>query len=208
MEEGEEPAVERNMDIHAPWHSAVDLEKLVLNVTAQTTTTSITTRTAPASHEQMVMGNILFWTVIIAIISLVDMTQRTRELIVGVCGNINLLFFYAAPLSTIAQVLKERNSASIHIWTMVTNTANGCLWTSYGLTLQDPIVYVPSGLGALLSFVQVVLVILLPRKTRDEIENGTTKLTKQCEQSAKKTRWATRQEFWMTVMKDLVTRRK
>ena len=179
MKEGEEPAVERNMDIHAPRQSAVDLEKLVLTVTAQTTTM------APTSHEQMVIGNVIIWTVIISIISLVDMTQRTRELIVGVIANINQLFFYGAPLSTIAQVLKERNSASIHIWTMVTNTANCCFWASYGLALQDPIVYVASGLGALLSFVQIVLVISFPRKTQDEIENGTSKLTRQDEQSVK-----------------------
>ena len=139
---------------------------------------------APAPHEHMVMGAVIIWTVIFSIIALVDMTQRTRELIVGVCFNVNLLFFYGAPLSSIAQVLKERNSASIHIWTMVTNTANCCFWSAYGVALLDPIIYVPNGLGASLGFAQVVLVMLFPRNTQDEIENGTTELTTQHEQPA------------------------
>ena len=168
-----EPAAEE--DVHeAPWQTAADLGKLVLNVTAQTTA-------APAPHEQMVMGAVIIWTVIISIISLVDMTQLARELIVGVCVNVNLLFFYGAPLSSIAQVLKERNSASIHIWTMVTNTANCCFWSAYGVALLDPIIYVPNGLGASLGFAQVVLVMLFPRNTQDEIENGTTEPSTQYE---------------------------
>jgi uncharacterized protein with PQ loop repeat len=163
--EGEEPAAE---------DYAVDLEKLVLNVTAKKTK-------SPAPHEYMVMGAVIIWTVIFSIIALVDMTQRTRELIVGVCFNVNLLFFYGAPLSSIAQVLKERNSASIHIWTMVTNTANCCFWSAYGVALLDPIIYVPNVLGALLGFAQVALVVLFPRNTQDEIENGTTEPSTQYE---------------------------
>jgi hypothetical protein len=170
-----EPAAEE--DVHeAPWQTAADLGKLVLNVTAQTTA-------APAPHEKMVMGAVIIWTVIISIIALVNMTQLARELIVGVCVNVNLLFFYGAPLFSIAKVLKERNSASIHIWTMVTNTANGCFWTAYGFAVQDPFIYVPNGLGALLGFAQVILVVLFPRNTQDEIENGTTELTTQHDQS-------------------------
>ena len=170
-----EPAAEE--DVHeAPWQTAADLGKLVLNVTAQTTA-------APAPHEKMVMGAVIIWTVIISIIALVNMTQLARELIVGVCVNVNLLFFYGAPLFSIAKVLKERNSASIYIWTMVTNTANGCFWTAYGFAVQDPFIYVPNGLGALLGFAQVILVVLFPRNTQDEIENGTTELTTQHDQS-------------------------
>ena len=170
-----EPAAEE--DVHeAPWQTAADLGKLVLNVTAQTTA-------APAPHEKMVMGAVIIWTVIISIIALVNMTQLARELIVGVCVNVNLLFFYGAPLFSIAKVLKERNSASIYIWTMVTNTANGCFWTAYGFAVQDPFIYVPNGLGALLGFAQVILVVLFPRKPQDDIENGTTELTTQHDQS-------------------------
>ena len=64
---------------------------------------------------------------------------------------------------------------------MVTNTANCCFWSAYGVALLDPIIYVPNVLGALLGFAQVALVVLFPRNTQDEIENGTTEPSTQYE---------------------------
>mmetsp|Transcript_20332 Transcript_20332/g.33659 ORF Transcript_20332/g.33659 Transcript_20332/m.33659 type:complete len:333 (+) Transcript_20332:25-1023(+) len=139
------------------WQTATDLGSLVLQVTTQQTP-------APAPHEKVVLGMIFIWTVILCLIALADFESRTRELIIGICVNINLFFFYGAPLSTIFTVLKERNSASIHIWTMATNTANGSFWTAYGIAVLDPFIYIPNGLGAMLGVVQIILSVLFPRK--------------------------------------------
>ena len=84
----------------------------------------------PAPHERTYMIIAIIWVGCISLISFADdaFSHRTSELIVGVLVNFNLVFFYGAPLSTIATVLKTRNSASIHIRTMVTNTLNGTFW--------------------------------------------------------------------------------
>jgi solute carrier family 50 protein (sugar transporter) len=148
-----------------PWQLATDLGGLVLQVTTQQTP-------APAPHEKVVIGIIIIWTVIVSMIALVDFDARTRELIVGIAVNINLFFFYGAPLSTIVTVLKERNSASIHLWTMTTNTMNGAFWTAYGIAVLDAFIYVPNGIGALLGVVQIVLIVLFPRKHHtEELQN-------------------------------------
>lgn len=136
----------------------VDVGKVVWQVTSQRTP-------APAPHEKVVVFIVLVWVAIISIISfgVNRWSHSTRETIVGVCVNINLLFFYGAPLSTIWTVLKTQNSATIHIWTMATNTANGSFWTAFGIATSNPFIYVPNGIGAGLGLVQLVLILVFPR---------------------------------------------
>jgi Sugar efflux transporter for intercellular exchange len=153
--------IDEDADFQTPWQTAADLGALVFNVTAQNTP-------APAPHETMVMCIIVIWTIIVTIVALAPFTPKTTELIVGVAVNINLFFFYGAPLSSILQVFTERNSASIHIRTMITNSLNSCFWTAYGLAVADPFIYVPNGIGAFLGVVQGVLVLLFPRHVADE----------------------------------------
>ena len=113
---------------------------------------------------------VVIWTVIVSVVAFAHVTAKTRELIVGFAVNINLLFFYGAPFSSIVQVLKERNSESIHIGTMITNSLNGIFWMAYGLAVADPFIIVPNGIGVFLGVVQGVLVLLLPRHVT--AENG------------------------------------
>jgi solute carrier family 50 protein (sugar transporter) len=128
-----------------------------------TEVTAPTTKQAPAPQETIMLVMVLIWLTTISLISLADISQSTKELIVGCVVNVNLVFFYGAPLSTIRTVLQTRNSASIHLLTMATNTANGAFWGAYGLAVLDPFVYVPNGLGAALGVVQIFLVLTFPR---------------------------------------------
>ena len=148
------------------WQVATDLGALVLSVTAQTTP-------APAPHEKMVMIIVILWTILVAIVGLANLPSSTNELVVGICVNINLFFFYGAPLSSVVQVFRDRNSASIHMWTMITNTLNSCFWTAYGLAIGDAFIFVPNGIGAVLGFVQIALVVLFPRKAFDGTHKST-----------------------------------
>lgn len=153
---GEEGNHQHNNDENA-WQKAKDLGKLVVQVTSQQTP-------APAGQEKLVVAMVLAWLAVISIISFADFDPETRQLIIGFVVNGNLLFFYGAPLSTIFKVLKTRNSASIHVRTMVTNTLNGSFWTAYGFAVKDPFIYVPNGIGALLGVIQFCLCILFPRR--------------------------------------------
>ena len=94
---------------------------------------------------------------------------------IGILVNLNLVFFYGAPLSTISTVIKTRSSASIHIWTMITNTANGLFWGAYGLAVLDPFIFVPNGVGAGLGVIQIFLCVTFPRTSSVSYKNQTTK---------------------------------
>jgi len=81
---------------------------------------------------------------------------------VGILVNLNLIFFYAAPLQTIRHVLQSGNSNSIHGPTMMMVCANASFWFLYGVALGDPIVMLPNAIGLTLGLVQVALRVIYP----------------------------------------------
>jgi solute carrier family 50 (sugar transporter) len=142
-----------------------DLAKLVLQVTTQEIS-------APAPHEYMVVGMMLLWTTVISVVGFVSiLDSHTRQLIIGIIVNINVLFFYGAPLSSILTVLRSKSSNSIHIPTMMTNTLNAVFWTAYGVAVLDPFLYLPNGTGAFFGGCQIILLILFPRSQVKDVKD-------------------------------------
>lgn len=149
--------------------AVTDWAKVVWDVTSQTTP-------APAPHERLVLFFVVVWTAVISLVAFSSddtLDEDKKQLIVGTVVNVNLVFFYGAPLSTILTVLRTKTSSSIHIPTMVTNTLNGTFWFIYGLAVLDLFVAVPNGIGALLGVIQIVLCAIFPRRPLgEEAEEG------------------------------------
>lgn len=172
-EKGDEEmmAVTSNSKIENQSRTVGEWAQLVCDVTSQKIP-------APAPHENLVMAVSFIWVVCISVICLVPgISQRARELTVASLVNANLVFFYAAPLSTIYTVTRLRNSSSIHIPTMITNTFNGAFWTAYGFAISDFFIAVPNGLGTLFGVVQMILTVIFPRKQESNSKDETTDLT-------------------------------
>lgn len=160
--EGEEAAEENDQLSSSQTTSNNDTKDwatIIWNVTSQTTP-------APAPHETLVMVVVTIWLACLCLISFgqSSIDQEMREVIVGSVVNLNLVFFYGAPLSSIYKVLRTKDSSSIHFRTMITNTLNSSFWTAYGFAVQDFFIYVPNGLGSILGAIQLVLLLLYPRK--------------------------------------------
>lgn len=124
------------------------------------------------SHELKVMQIVSIWVIILSTTSLIPVSNEEMKFIVGVAVNINLIFFYAAPLSTIAMVIRTRNSASIHFWTMAMNTSNAFFWCVYSLAIQDYYILIPNGLGFLFGLIQVALYQCFPRSDALEVSES------------------------------------
>lgn len=143
--------------ISTPSSAVTDWASIVWNVTSQTTP-------APTPHENLILAMVVLWMVIVSIIAFATtLPFDTTTFIVGVCNNIILVFFYGAPLSTIWTILKDRNTASLHIPTMILNTLNGTFWMIYGIAVMDYFLILPNGLGACLGCIQIVLCFMFPR---------------------------------------------
>ncbi|CAG9467777.1 unnamed protein product [Pedinophyceae sp. YPF-701] len=94
------------------------------------------------------------------------MNDDHRQLLWGFAANAILLVYYSAPLSTVAQVIKTRNAASLYWPLSLTNGLNGLMWTAYGVSLQDYFIWIPNGIGVVLSLFQLLLIAVFPSDGR------------------------------------------
>lgn len=120
-------------------------------------------------HEWKLLQIIIIWVTILSTTSLLPITKDEMKFTIGVAVNINLIFFYAAPLSTIMTVIRTKSSESIHLGTMVMNTFNAFFWCVYSLAIQDDFILIPNGLGFFFGLVQVTLFLCYPSNDNNNI---------------------------------------
>lgn len=82
--------------------------------------------------------------------------------VVGVVVNINLIFFFGAPLQALLQVVRTGSSDCIHVPSMAMTVINTSFWFSYGLARRDPVIYVPNTIGLILGLTQCALCLIYP----------------------------------------------
>ncbi|KAL7544344.1 hypothetical protein ACHAWF_007734 [Thalassiosira exigua] len=114
-------------------------------------------------HESKMIQIILIWLGILSVTNLMQIGKEDMKFVIGVAVNINLIFFYGAPLSTIMTVIRSKSSESIHGWTMVMNTSNAFFWCIYSLAIRDYYILIPNGLGFMFGIVQIILYNIYPR---------------------------------------------
>ncbi|KAJ3033233.1 hypothetical protein HK097_004929 [Rhizophlyctis rosea] len=89
-------------------------------------------------------------------------------------GSINtafLVLLYGAPLTTMYNVVKTRDSSSINLPLAVASIVNGGLWFIYGMTIGDPFVWAPNGAGAVMGVLQVVVKILFRGRRESDTDS-------------------------------------
>lgn len=120
------------------------------------------------SHECMVLQIVIIWMVILSTTSLIPIDNADMKFVIGVAVNLNLIFFYAAPLSSIVTIFRTKSSESIHFWTMIMMSANAFFWCVYSLAIQDYYILIPNGLGLMFGLTQIILCMLYPTGGDDD----------------------------------------
>lgn len=103
------------------------------------------------------------WAMVLVAVGWLGFLQGYEQRAVGVVVNLNLIFFYAAPLGTRWTVLKTKVSDTIHTPTMLLNCGNAAFWMLYGIARNDVIIYGPNGLGLALGLAQAFLCVWYPK---------------------------------------------
>mmetsp|Transcript_26968 Transcript_26968/g.55758 ORF Transcript_26968/g.55758 Transcript_26968/m.55758 type:complete len:304 (+) Transcript_26968:63-974(+) len=147
-----------------------DLNRLSATSEENTKAVPCVSPSSLTSHEMMLTQIVIIWIGILSVASLTPVIKGDIKLVVGVAVNVNLIFFYAAPLSTIATVLRTKNSSSIHFWTMVMNTINAFFWCVYSFAIQDYYILIPNGLGFVFGVTQMILYACFRQK--EDIKAG------------------------------------
>lgn len=124
-------------------------------------------------HERVVLCVAGVWVLVLSVVAFGPFSGGPDVRIVGLTVNANLMFFYCAPLSTIAKVVSLRDSSGIHVRTMVMNTVNGVFWSIYGLAVADAYIYVPNLCGVFFGVVQILLRIVFPIRNIENQDNPT-----------------------------------
>ena len=117
-------------------------------------------------QEQALLRTLSLWAVVIVWVGWFtpNASNSSKANIIGTIVNINLIFFYAAPLRTMWTVISERNSESIHVPSMVMNWLNTTFWIAYGMAVHNIVIIIPNACGLTLGLLQGVLCVLYDRK--------------------------------------------
>jgi ATP-binding cassette subfamily G (WHITE) protein 2 len=87
--------------------------------------------------------------------------------------------YYGAPMSTMAQVIREKDSSTLYFPTILVNTINAMCWFLYGsIGTGDILLWLPNGLGVILCGSQFMLIILFKKQSLWDILLGKEPPTK------------------------------
>lgn len=99
--------------------------------------------------------------------------------LVGILSSFFAICYYGAPLSTMVEVIRTKDTSTMYGPMIVCNVANSFLWTCYGLAISDVNLAVPNGLGVVLGIVQLFVLFIYYKKPMLKVEektiNGLTK---------------------------------
>ncbi|KAI8621561.1 sugar efflux transporter for intercellular exchange-domain-containing protein [Chytriomyces sp. MP71] len=102
--------------------------------------------------------------VAVAAVFISGISHDTGLTVLGIVANLVLVAFYGSPLSTCAQVIKEKESSSLQFPLALATVVNGVLWVSYGFALSNYFIVVPNALGVAFAVFQMILIFTFPRR--------------------------------------------
>jgi solute carrier family 50 protein (sugar transporter) len=110
-----------------------------------------------------VLFSIVFWCLLVYSCVFFVEDYEAVVSILGVSACVVLCLLYAAPLSTLRDVLRTWNSASLYPPLCFMGFVCSSLLVVYGLAANDAYLWGPNVVGAVLSIVQLALICSLPR---------------------------------------------
>ena len=76
-----------------------------------------------------------------------------------------LILFYSSPLSTLMEVVRNRDASSFQWSLSLTCLVNALLWTAYGSAIQDVFVSGPNAIGVVVALIQIICKLVFPSNT-------------------------------------------
>lgn len=92
------------------------------------------------------------------------MTFEQYVLSAGLLASVSSVINFGAPLSSVREVIKKRDTASIPLEMTLGSLTCSFLWLLYGLNLRDAFLIIPNLGGFLLGLMQIVLIIIYSNK--------------------------------------------
>ena len=110
------------------------------------------------------LGPLVFGTLTwVSFVTLRSNIELAKTMIGWIALTFNIGYF-VAPLATMRDVIRIKDSGAIYFPGVCANAANASMWVVYGLTIKNPNVWVPNAIGCILQVVSIALILLYPHK--------------------------------------------
>ena len=95
-----------------------------------------------------------------------DPTSKEQGIVfIGTLGMGFSLAYYGSPLSTMVQVVKKRDSSSLHLPMVATSLLNAFMWVIYGYVAKNDVsLWLPNAVGCVLCSGQLFMRLTIPAK--------------------------------------------
>lgn len=80
------------------------------------------------------------------------------------------LTFITSPLASLSDVVKNRSTETLPFWMILFNFLVSSLWTLYGYLMENYFLVFPNGVGAGLSFTQLILFLIYPSTSVNKVK--------------------------------------
>jgi len=91
---------------------------------------------------------------------------------IGYVGSCTAMGVYAAPLATVAKVIRLRSSEYMSFPLSAVGLVVAIEWFLYGMIIADQFIYVPNVIGVMLGVFQMALFGKFPSKSKDPIKSS------------------------------------
>lgn len=102
--------------------------------------------------------------------SSIEERERAKQYI-GYLGCVVTVAFFFSPLSTLREIMKTNDASSLYLPSIIAILINCLNWTFYGtVSLNDPAIWIPNLIGAILAIIQLGFKLTYPSKTDSKSE--------------------------------------
>lgn len=105
----------------------------------------------------------------VVLLFLLDRSQTSRILIVGILCAVISSCMHITLLSQCTMVLESKDVKYLQPNSSITAFLKGAIWTTYGIVDFDIFIIIPNGVGVLIGMIQMVVVVVLLCKERQEV---------------------------------------
>jgi solute carrier family 50 protein (sugar transporter) len=133
--------------------------------------------------ESLLLFGVFFWSIVgfLSIACFNSYSSPTTEAVnmIGYLASAFAIAYYGAPLSTMLEIIKKKDSSSLYTPSICVNLLNATLWTMYGwIGVQDLNLTIPNGIGMVLAVSQLLLILVFHKKKYTDVIVEETSSTK------------------------------
>ncbi|XP_024386982.2 bidirectional sugar transporter SWEET5, partial [Physcomitrium patens] len=102
------------------------------------------------------LGIMVLYTIVLCCVTQAVEVNDRVTVVGAICVVIGSIM-YSAPMTVIAQVIRDKNVANMPLFLSASSLINSVVWTTYGILVEDVFVIIPNGMGVCVCAIQCLV---------------------------------------------------